>query len=245
MNLFSGAPHLTLITGHYGAGKTNLALNVARGLRADYERVTLVDLDIVNPYFRSSDSLASLRALDIRLLGPVYGTNAPNLDAPSLSPGIGEAMRQATAAHAVVVDVGGDPDGARALARYEPDITGRPYRLVYVVNLRRPQAATVQENLRLIAGIEHTAKLKVTALMGNTHLKEFTDVETILASVPTLCALVEATRLPLEGITAPKALAAEVAARLAKGGGHAGESSFGAASILVYPVDLIVATPWE
>ncbi|MDR3315929.1 MAG: hypothetical protein LBS98_05590, partial [Coriobacteriales bacterium] len=122
MNLFSGAPHLTLITGHYGAGKTNLALNVARGLRADYERVTLIDLDIVNPYFRCSDNLGFLQAFNIDLLGPVYGTDAPNLDAPSLSPGIGEAMQQASEAHAVVVDVGGDPDGARALARYEPSI---------------------------------------------------------------------------------------------------------------------------
>ncbi|MDR3315707.1 MAG: hypothetical protein LBS98_04420 [Coriobacteriales bacterium] len=237
MNLFSGAPHLTLITGHYGAGKTNLALNIARGLQADYERVTLIDLDIVNPYFRSSDSLSFLQALNIELLGPVYGTNAPNLDTPSLSPGIGEAMQQANKAHAVVVDVGGDPDGARALARYEPNITNRPYRLIYVVNFRRPQATTLEENLELIAAIEQTAKLKTTALIGNTHLKEFTDAEVILASVQPLLKLAQDAQLPLAGITAPKVVAPVVEAALTTEG-HS-------VSIPVYPLDLIVTTPWE
>jgi len=111
-----GTVPLIVITGHYGVGKTNLALNLARDLRAVYPRVTLVDLDIVNPYFRSSDSRAFLAQHDIALLGPSHAGG--NLDTPSLAPGIDTAIETASASHAVVVDVGGDPDGARALGRF-------------------------------------------------------------------------------------------------------------------------------
>ncbi|MCL1847483.1 MAG: ParA family protein, partial [Coriobacteriia bacterium] len=84
------APWLTIITGHYGVGKTNLSLNIARDLCQVTSHVTLVDLDVVNPYFRSTDNRGVLDAYGIRVLGPVYG--ASNLDTPSLSPGIDDAI---------------------------------------------------------------------------------------------------------------------------------------------------------
>jgi hypothetical protein len=227
---------LTIITGHYGVGKTNLSLNLARDVRAQVPRVTLVDLDIVNPYFRSTDNQAFLDACDIEVLGPVHG--ASNLDTPSLSPGIDRAIRVASEGHAVLIDVGGDPDGARALGRFSETIAARPHQMLFVVNLRRPEAASVADNLALLRGIEETSGLLVTGIFGNTHLKEFTTAAGIAEAVGSTRALAEATGLPLVGIAAPRPLAAEVASLLA-----AGAPSYGDAP--VYPVDLIVGTPWE
>jgi hypothetical protein len=226
---FAGAPWLTIITGHYGVGKTNLSLNLARDLRAVLPRVTLVDLDIVNPYFRSTDNQDFLNACGVDVLGPVHG--ASNLDTPSLSPGIDEAMRAASAERAVLIDVGGDPDGARALGRFSAAIAARPHRVVFVVNLRRPETASVAENLELLKGIEKTSGLAITELFGNTHLKEYTTARDIAAAAVSTRELASAASLPLTRIAAPRPLAAEVATELD--------------GIAVYPVDLIVGTPWE
>jgi hypothetical protein len=227
------APWLTLITGHYGVGKTNLSLNAVRDLRdlrpARPARITLVDLDIVNPYFRSTDNRAFLEAHGIELLGPVHG--ATNLDTPSLSPGIDEAARVADAQHAVLVDIGGDADGARALGRFAATIAARPYRMVFVVNLSRPETASVAANLELLRSIEAASRLVAGEVFGNTHLKELTTASDIVAAAAGTRAVAEAAALPLTGITAPRALAAEVAKRLP--------------DTPVYPLDLIVATPWE
>jgi hypothetical protein len=233
MSLFTTAPWLTLVTGHYGAGKTNFSLNAVRDLRTVVPRVTLIDLDIVNPYFRSTDNRAFVEAHDIELLGPVHG--ASNLDTPSLSPGIDTAIQNASMTeaegHAVLIDVGGDPDGARALGRYSARIAARPHRVVYVANFSRPETATVAENSALLREIEGSSKLKVTEIVGNTHLKEFTTAENIAASVAPTLELARATGLSLRAITAPRALAAEVQA-LVQG-------------VEIYPVDLIIGTPWE
>jgi hypothetical protein len=242
------APWLTLITGHYGVGKTNLSLNLVRDLRAVVPRVTLVDLDIVNPYFRSTDNRAFLDAHDIEMLGPVHG--ASNLDTPSLSPGIDEAIRTANAEHAVLIDVGGDPDGARALGRFAATIAARPYRLIFVVNLSRPETASVSANLELLRAIETTSGLAATELFGNTHLKEFTTASTVAAAVSPTRALAAAAGLPLVAITAPRPLAAEVRASLARADGEDGADGEGGvsqtpANTLVYPVDLVIKTPWE
>jgi hypothetical protein len=230
---FATSPWLTIITGHYGVGKTNLSLNIARDLRAKVSRVTLIDLDIVNPYFRSTDNKAFLDAHDIRVLGPVHG--ASNLDTPSLSPGIDEAIMAAGADHAVVIDVGGDPDGARALGRYAERIAVRPHRVVFVVNLRRLETASVAENLELLRGVEDASGLAATELLGNTHLKELTTAENIITALGPTCALAETTKLPLAGVAVPHSLVEQVAAEMLKSSSRA----------LIYPVDIIVATPWE
>jgi hypothetical protein len=230
---FAVNPWLTIITGHYGVGKTNLSLNIARDLRVEVPRVTLIDLDIVNPYFRSTDNKAFLDAHDIKVLGPVHG--ASNLDTPSLSPGIDEAIMAAGADHAVVIDVGGDPDGARALGRYAEKIAARPHRVVFVVNLRRLEAGSVTENLELLRGIEVASGLTVTELLGNTHLKELTTAQTIAAAFDSTQALAETARLPLVGIAVPRPLAEQGKAEMSKDHGRTS----------IYPVDIIVATPWE
>jgi hypothetical protein len=232
---------LTIITGHYGVGKTNLSLNIVRDLSVVLPRVTLVDLDIVNPYFRSTDNRAFLDACGVELFGPVHG--ASNLDTPSLSPGIDEAIRTAGAERAVLIDVGGDPDGARALGRFSAEIAERPHRLVFVANLNRPETASLEENLELLRGIEETSGLAVTEIFGNTHLKEHTTVADILSAAAGTRAIAAAVGLPLVGVTAPRALAAEAMGAMSAMSAAADVSQFGGAP--VYPVDLIISTPWE
>jgi hypothetical protein len=264
---------LTIISGHYGAGKTNLALNLARDLRAVGRAVTLVDLDIVNPYFRSSDSLPFLQDLGIRLLGPVYAVNATNLDTPSLQPGIEDAIRAAgdsvvapgpapdaghmlgeggagpAPAPALLIDVGGDPDGARALGRYAALIAAQPYQLLYVVNFNRPETATpelARENLRQI---ERTSGLRAAAIFANTHLMEESSVQGIVAAAQKAQALAGLLALPLAAIGAPSELAEPLRAALKV---QASVESVPAArgaeaptQPCVYPLQKIVATPWE
>jgi hypothetical protein len=222
-------------------GKTNLSLNLARDLRSVVPRVTLVDLDIVNPYFRSTDHRAFLDAHGIAVLGPVHG--ASNLDTPSLSPGIDDAIRHTSTEHAVLIDVGGDSDGARALGRFAATIAARPYRLVFVANLRRPETASVADNLELLRGIEATSGLTATGIIGNTHLKEFTTVEDIVAALAPTRELAAAASLPLIAITAPRPIAAEVAAAVALVTETSPDAP--AVPVSVYPLDPIVGTPWE
>jgi hypothetical protein len=102
---------------------------------------------------------------------------------------------------------------------------------VFVANFNRPETATVAENAALLHQIEESSHLKVTDIVGNTHLKEFTTAEGIAATVEPLQELARATGLPLRAITAPRALAADVQALVT--------------GVEVYPVDLIIGTPWE
>ena len=234
-NSFTKAPWLIIITGHYGVGKTNLSLNIARDVRKVIPRVTVVDLDIVNPYFRSTDNKAFLDAHDIKVLGPVYG--ASNLDTPSLSPGIDEAIIDASANHAVIIDVGGDPDGARALGRFAAKIAARSYRLIHVVNLKRPETISLKDNLELLGGIEATSGLKATEILGNTHLKDLSSATDIAQAVQPTLAIAEAIGIPLRLIAAPRSLAAQVATALSQ--------DVPETDIQVYPVDIIVGAPWE
>jgi hypothetical protein len=235
--IFTTEPWLTIITGHYGVGKTNLSLNIVRDMRKLIERVTLIDLDIVNPYFRSTDSIDFLDAHDIEVFGPVYARST--LDTPSLAPGIDEAIIAANPDRAVLIDVGGDPDGARALGRYAGKVASCAHRLVYVVNAHRPDMTTVDENMELLKAIEETSGLKVTHVVGNTHLKEFTTATDIVAAIELAREVARATGAELTAITAPRTLAPEVEELLRAGAPSPEES------ILVYPVDKIVSTPWE
>jgi hypothetical protein len=235
MTIFSTSPWLTIIAGHYGVGKTNLSLNIARDLRLLGFKVTLIDLDIVNPYFRSTDNRAFVERYGVKLLGPVHG--ATNLDTPSLPPGIDEAIEAASGDHAVVIDVGGDPDGARALGRYAAHIAARPHRMVNVVNFRRPEMASVASNLELLIATELTSGLANTEVLGNTHLKEFTTAKGIFASLEATVEFAQRARLPLAGVTAPRHLAAEVEDLLL--------TDISMVGIPVYPIDIIVGTPWE
>ncbi|MCL2069021.1 MAG: P-loop NTPase, partial [Oscillospiraceae bacterium] len=121
-----------IVTGHYGSGKTNLAVNLALDLRKQGRSVTLADLDIVNPYFRAADFIGLAKANDIGMMFPPYANS--NLDLPSLTIALGEKIG---GGGTLIIDVGGDDAGATALGRYAPGLAGTDYDMIYVVNKNR------------------------------------------------------------------------------------------------------------
>ncbi len=229
-----GRSGLVIITGHYGCGKTNLTLNLAllAKQREPEQAVIVVDMDIVNPYFRASDSLELLEQAGVEVVAPNFA--GTTLDTPSLSPGILRAAERAGAGEALtLVDVGGDPEGATALARFANRLGDIDYRMLYVVNQRRALTSDPADAIELMREIEHNSGLRATGIIGNTHLHSETDAGTVLDAVPFARETAELAGLPLEFITAPEASVVEVRAAL-------GES---APDIL--PVTRYVKTPWE
>ena len=220
----------TVVTGHYGCGKTNLSVNLAIDLTARYSQVTLVDLDVVNPYFRSSDYTAMLERHGVRVIAPTFA--GTTLDTPVLSPQVASAFESEGA---VIFDVGGDDAGATALGRYSKDIAPLDYDLLYVINRYRGLTATAEEAAALLAEIEGAAHLKATGVVNNSHLRGETTAITVLDSLAFARETARLLGLPLRFTTVPVEFAEQFSA---------GQDS---ASFIenAYPVQIHVRTPWE
>ena len=170
---------LTLFAGHYGSGKTNIAVNYALQLAKEGKKVCIADLDIVNPYFRTADSAKELEAAGIDLISPKFANS--NVDLPALP---AEAYRLVEDKSSYgVMDIGGDDRGAYALGRYVPFIIKENnYRMIFVANCYRPLTKTAQDALEVMREIEAACGLKFTDIVNNSHLGNFTDVRTLLDS---------------------------------------------------------------
>ncbi len=192
-----------LLAGHYGSGKTNIAVNLARQLREIHPRVALADLDIVNPYFRSKDSSEELQAWGIRLICSDYA--GTNVDTPALPPDI-YAIIDDKALH-TVVDVGGDDRGALALGRIAPAICAEgDYAMWLVVNGYRPLTRTADEVLEVLAEIEAAGHISVTGLINNSNLGAETTPEAVLASMALVNEVSQRSGLPVVATTVDAAL---------------------------------------
>lgn len=155
-----------ITVGHYGSGKTEYSVNLALALAKTHDKVVLVDLDIVNPYFRSNDSRELLESQGITVIAPDYA--GTNVDIPALP---AEIMRIFNIDDAVIiVDVGGDDDGAIALGRYKQFFDTADYEMSLVVNTRRPLSGTVEEIIEMKQNIEYASRLSVTNIIADTNL---------------------------------------------------------------------------
>ena len=141
--------HLIVVTGHYGSGKTNLSVNLAMDLRAQGEKVVVVDLDIVNPYFRTADFVELFGSQGIEVINPEFANT--NLDLPVVNPKIYSAFNQPDSY--VIFDVGGDDDGAIALGQYAHLFSQHAYSMLYVVNRYRHVDPDVEEAVGLLRWI--------------------------------------------------------------------------------------------
>lgn len=160
-------PHrLTLVTGHYGTGKTEFSVNLALALAAEGARVALADLDIVNPYFRSRERRELLEAAGVWLVATSQAL--ADADVPALPAELHAVLEDRTLRG--VLDIGGDPSGARVLARYRPRILKEDYQLLYVVNAARPEVRTAKSSIAYLRAIEAVTGLSCTGLVNNTHL---------------------------------------------------------------------------
>ncbi len=195
---------LTLFAGHYGSGKTNIALNYALWLRRQGLKVTAADLDIVNPYFRTKDGEAMLRAAGIRLISSEYANS--NVDLPALP---GEAYSLVDDRSACgVIDVGGDDRGALALGRYAPAIREEgDYEMLFVLNRARPLTRTIEDALEVFWEIEAAGGIRFTAVVNNTNLGPMTTAEDVIAGARFAEDFAARTGLPVKMNCAEKKLA--------------------------------------
>ena len=173
------AKRVTLFAGHYGSGKTNIAVNFALHLAGQGKAVTLADMDIVNPYYRSKDSAQELEAAGVKVIASAYANT--NVDVPAL-PQEMYSVTEDTSRYAVL-DVGGDDRGALALGRYAPAILQEnDYHMIYVFNASRPLSRTAEMALEIMGEIEVAGGIPFTAIVNNTNLGRDTDWETVVAS---------------------------------------------------------------
>ena len=170
---------LTLFAGHYGSGKTNLAVNYAVMLKEKGLDVIIADLDIVNPYFRTKDSENELKEKGIELISSKFANT--NLDIPSIPQEMYRTVQDKS--KYAVMDIGGDDAGAIALGRFAPYIKEEnDYDMVFVVNFYRPLSRNAEEALQIMREIEAASKLKFTSIVNNSNLGEETSAEDILST---------------------------------------------------------------
>lgn len=202
---------ITLFAGHYGSGKTNIALNYARMLKRAGEKVAIADLDIVNPYFRTKDSAADLQAEGIDLVVSDFANS--NVDFPAMPKEIYALV--AGRDRKIVMDVGGDDRGALALGRYVPDIRAEgDYEMLAVVNASRPLTATAADTVEVLREIEAACALPFTGIVNNTNLGQQTTAGTVLGSVAYADEIAALMEIPIRFTCAPVPIAAELKGKI-------------------------------
>ena len=202
---------ITLFAGHYGSGKTNIAVNYALLLAREGKKTAIADLDIVNPYFRTKDSASDLEAAGVDLISPQFANT--NVDLPALP---AEAYRLVEDKGIfAVMDVGGDDRGAYALGRYAPFILEEgDYRMAFVANPCRPLTRTPEEALEVMREIEAAGGVPFTAIVNNANLAHETTAETVLAAIPYMERLSELSGLPVWLTSAEETVAAGLAGKV-------------------------------
>ena len=196
-----------LLCGHYGSGKTNIAVNLAQAIKREYPTVTLADLDIVNPYFRSKDSAAELEEAGIRLICSRYANS--NVDIPALPPDL-YALTDDRRMRAII-DVGGDDRGALVLGRLAPSLLEEnDYEMLMVINCYRPLTRDAASTVEVMREIEYAGGIRFTALINNSNLGVETTADDVLASVHYAEEVAAMSGLPVVMTTADEKLQSEL-----------------------------------
>lgn len=186
---------ITLLCGHYGSGKTNVAVNMAYDQKAKYDKVAIADLDIVNPYFRTKDSLKELTEAGIKLISSEYANS--NVDIPALPQEMYSVVDDKSRYY--IVDLGGDDRGAYALGRYADKINEEGnFEMLFVFNMYRPLTPDAESALEVMAEIENAAKVKFTGIVNNSNIGAVTEEESVSRSFAECERLCELSGLPLK-----------------------------------------------
>ena len=216
---------MQIITGHYGSGKTEYAVNLAMDMVGRMENVVLADLDIVNPYFRSYEQTKMLEDAGVKVIVTSCGGVA---DIPALNPAVMSVFQDQK--WNGVLDIGGDPIGARVLARFAHQIHEDEYDLLFVLNANRPETKDVECALQYMRGIEAECRLKVTGIVNNTHLCAETTAEEIIKGAKLAHALSEKTGLSVVHHAVQKKFVEAVQDQLTEP---------------VLPMNIYMRKPWE
>lgn len=167
---------INIFCGHYGSGKSEISVNTAFLLKEKFDDVLLADMDIVNPYFRSFDAKTALENRGIKVVAPMYANT--NVDIPVVGSEISVSLRHNS--RRVILDVGGDEDGATILGRFCHEISQNEYDMFFVMNRARPMTINPEETLNYIYEIEAASRLRITGIINNTHYLEETTADDIM-----------------------------------------------------------------
>lgn len=202
-----GLKRVNIFAGHYGSGKTNIAVNYALAAAKQGLKVSIADLDIVNPYFRTKDSAEVLKQNGIRLISSEYANT--NVDTPALPSEIYSVFEDKSVCG--VIDVGGDDRGALALGRYVPMLVEEnDYEMFFVINKYRYLSSTPAETVEIMHEIELAAGLKFTGIVNNSNLGGETTAQTVLNSVDYAEKIAELTGLEIKMTTVKENLVDEL-----------------------------------
>lgn len=199
---------VTLFAGHYGSGKTNIAVNYALALKDMGKNVVVADLDIVNPYFRTKDSAEELNKKGIEIISPEFANT--NVDLPALPAAVYGVVQNRL--RYAVLDIGGDDRGAYALGRYAPYILEEnDYEMIFVANFLRPLTRTPEDALEVMREIELAGKIPFTAIVNNSNLGGDTEPKDVENTDILAKKLSEISGLPLLFTSAEQSVAKSLA----------------------------------
>lgn len=210
MEKFKFDKRVTILCGHYGSGKSEISVNAAVSVKEAHDDVLLADMDIVNPFFRSVDAKTALEAIGIKVAAPLFANT--NVDVPALVPEISVALRSKN--RQVILDVGGDEDGARVLGRYHMEIPQDDYDMFFVLNRARPLTRNLKETIAYIREIEAASRRKVTKLINNTHFLGETTLEDILYGLELARDISRETGIPLAATSVMEGLESQLEGKL-------------------------------
>ncbi len=192
---------IIVIVGGFGSGKTEVSVNLAKFMKANgHDLVSLVDLDLVNPYFRTREARVELKALGIDLIAPEGGKFYADL--PILLPQVRSLVEAPEGL--LILDVGGDEQGTKALGSISDIFNDGEYDMLMVLNSRRPQTSNVETSLGTMERVESTSKLHFTGLISNTHMIDETDGEIVMEGYNLSVEISERTKLPLAFVSAKR-----------------------------------------
>lgn len=167
-----------IFVGHYGSGKTEVSLNFAIKEAKGGKKVTIIDLDTVNPYFRTNDAKAILKEHGINVIASEFAST--NVDMPTVPP---EVLGVFEKDEIIIFDVGGDEDGAYALGQYVRFFENADYKMHLVINAKRPLCNTAEEMVFMAQNIMYASRLKLTDIFNNTNLAKATDEDTLMSDI--------------------------------------------------------------
>ncbi len=201
---------INIFTGHYGSGKSEISVNAAMSIRKEQEDVLMADMDIVNPFFRSLDAKELLESKGIRTIAPAYANT--NVDVPVVGPEVSAALRNEK--RHVILDVGGDEEGARVLGRFNADIPEDGYDMYFVINRARPMTQNAEETIKYIREIEEASRKKVTKLINNTHYLRETTPEDVFYGLELAKEVAVKTGIPLAATCIMEGLESQLEGKL-------------------------------
>ena len=216
---------LMIVVGHFGSGKTEVAINLALKVAEEGKKTAIADLDIVDPYFRSRECAEMFKEKGIKLIAS--SKDFIDADIPAISPEV--ALLFDNEEFNGVLDVGGDPSGARVLARYRHKLNSEDVAVLCVVNANRPQTNTVENAIEYIKNIELTSGMKIDYIINNTHFCDRTVKEDILDGAELVKEVSEKTGIPVVCHTGSRDFIEELPEL---------EEPY-------FPIDIFMKKPWE